>query len=228
MNKKERIFLCAAAAVFVAVLTVAIYLNSKPADQLSSPMERALSLYQKGDYKQAMIYFAQADNAQLPEAAFALGAMHFAGLGTPVNIPKALTYYHKAAGENYAPAQTTLALLYMEGGQVKQDPQKALILAQKAAEQNDTEAQMMLAKWFENGEYVEKDMKQAVHFYTKAANNGNMNAKMALSVIYKSGKETGLENPYASKRWEDSIQKQKRFENIFRNLPPDYIEKAKP
>ena len=228
MDKNERISLYIVLIVIGFALTTALFLNFKPKKQPFSPMEKALSFYQQHDYQQAMIYFAQADNIGFPEASFALGAMHFSGRGTRVNIPKALYYYQKAAESNYTPAQTTLALLYMQGKGVERDTEKALEWAKKAAENNDTEAQIILAKWFENGEYIKRDMKQAVHFYEMAAKNGNINAKMALSVIYKNGYDSISPNPYTSKRWEDSIQGQKKFENIFQNLPPDYIEKALP
>ena len=226
MNKNERISLYAALTVIGFALIFVLFSNSKPKTQTSAPMEKALSFYQKGDYQQAMFYFVQADNAHIPEASFALGAMHFSGIGTHVSIPKALYYYKKAAEKDYTPAQTTLALLYMEGEKIEHNTEKAIKWAKRAAENNDTEAQIMLARWFENGKYIEPDMKQAVRFYEMAAKNGNLNAKIALSVIYKNGKDSILPNPYASKRWEDSIHKQKRFENIFQNRPPDYIEKA--
>ncbi|MBO4644228.1 MAG: sel1 repeat family protein [Alphaproteobacteria bacterium] len=228
MEKKERISLYIALVAIGVVLTMILFPGFKPKKQYLLPMEKALSFYQQGDYQQAMIYFAQADNADIPEASFALGVMHFSGRGTRVNIPKALNYYKKAAENGYAPAQTTLALLYMEGTSVDRDTEKAVEWAKKAAENNDTEAQIMLARWFENGEHIERDIKQAVHFYEMAAKNGDINAKMALSVIYKKGNGSVLSNPYAAKRWEDSIQGQKKYENIFQNRPADYIEKALP
>ena len=224
MNKKRRIFLYVIITTVVVFSATAAYIGFNRADHFASPLNQALSLYQKGDYKRAMTYFTKADKAGIPEATFALGSMHFTGLGTSVDIPKALSYYHKAADANYAPAQTTLAFLYIDGKYVAKDPEAAVNFALKAAENNDTEAQMILARWFENGEYVRRDMNEAIRFYTMAAKNGNMNAKIALTVIYKDRKG----NIVAAKKWEESIQKQKRFENIFRNLPPDYIEKALP
>lgn len=225
MDKKERISSEAALCLICIVLAVALFLKFNPGNKIYTPMDKALYSYQKGDYQEAMTYFAQADNANIAEATFALGAMHFSGKGTNIDIPKALSYYQKAADLNYTPAQTTLALLYMQGEVVARNPEKAVDWARKAAENNDEEAQILLAKWFENGEYIEKDIKQAVHFYEMAAKNGNIDAKGALSIIYKSGAGAVPSNIYTSKRWENSIKKQKRFENIFQNLPPDHIEK---
>lgn len=71
-----------------------------------------------------------------------------------------------------------------------------------------------------------KNVKKAVDFYTRAALQGDINAKTALSIIYKTGSGNVLPNLYTAARWQESIQKQKKFENIFQNLPPDYIEKA--
>ena len=229
MQKKERISLYKALGLVGILLLTALilFLNRRPADLSYNPLERALSLYEQGNYQQATIYFAQADVMNVPEAAFALGAMNFAGKGMPVDIPKALAYYEKAAEAGYAPAQMTLALLYIHGENVVQDSDKGLKFAEEAADNGDPEAQIMLARWYENGENVEKDMKKAVVFYQQAALQGDINAKTALSIIYKNGAGTVLPNPYTAARWQESIQKQKRFENIFQNLPPDYIEKAK-
>ena len=228
MNKKERLSLYAALGFIGIVLTVTLSLSLKPENRMNNPLEKALSLYQKGDYQQAITYFAQADNMNVPEATFALGAMHLAGKGTAVNIPRALFYYQKAADNNYSPAQTTLALLYMEGNFVQKDSEKAIAWAKKAAELNDAEAQIMLARWFENGDQTEQDMGQAVRYYEMAARNGDVNAKTALSVIYKNGKGSVPANPYAAKRWSDSIQKQQKLENLFQNRPADFIPKATP
>lgn len=228
MQKKERISLRKALALVGILLLAALisFLNRRPENMSYNPLERALGFYKRGDYQQATLYFAQADVMNAPEAAFALGAMNFAGKGTPVNIPKALEYYEKAAAAGYAPAQTTLALLYIHGENVVQDVDKGLKFAEEAAGNGDPEAQIMLARWYENGENVEKDMKKAVAFYQKAAMQGDINAKTALSVIYKNGSDSIPANPHTAARWQESIQKQRRFENIFRNLPADYMEKA--
>lgn len=228
MRKKERISLYKALGVIGGVLfiTLILFLNRQPEDLSYNPMEKALSFYQQGDYQQATLYFAQADVMNVPEASFALGAMHFAGKGMPVDISKALTYYEKAANGGYAPAQMTLALLYIHGEKVERNVEKGIEFTEKAAKNGDPEASIMLARWYENGEYVEKDMEKAVKFYKQAALSGNIDAKMALSVIYKNGSGSVNANSRTAARWQESIQKQKRFENIFQNLPSDHIEKV--
>ena len=226
MEKKDRNSLYAYLFFTVAVLVV--FLIFKPESYVSDPMNEALSAYRDGKYKLAMTHFSRAERLNNPIASFALGAMYFSGKGTDIDIPKALAYYQKAADWNYAPAQTTLALLYMEGQHVRKDPEKAVMLARKAAEQNEVEAQTILAGWFENGNNIEQNIPEAVRYYEMAARNGDANAKTALSVIYKDGKGAVLKNPHTAKRWADSIQKQKRLENIFQNLPPDYISKPVP
>lgn len=229
MQKKERISLYKA-LIFIGVLcliTFFFFFNRQPKNFSYNPLNRALSYYEKGDYQKASVYFAQADLLNLPEAAFALGAMNFTGKGMPVNITKALDYYEKAADAGYAPAQMTMALIYINGENVLQDFEKGLQYAQKAAENGDAEAQIMLARWYENGEYVEKNMKKAVYFYQKAARQGDINAKMALAVIYKNGSGNISENIHTAKRWEKSIDQQKKFENIFLNRSSEPIKKAK-
>lgn len=224
MDKKRREPLYMLLTAF-AVSGVLMFFTLKPAKQYLSPANQALTFYKEGDYKQAMIFFAQADSYDVPEASFALGAMHFAGKGTKVNIPKAMAYYQRAADLGYTPALTTMALLYMNGEHMEKNAGKAVELAEKAAENNDVEAQMILAGWYENGKEIEQDVSKAVRYYTMAAENGDHNAKMALSIIYKNGKGDVLPNKYAAKRWEDSLQKQRKLENLFQNRPADYVEK---
>ena len=230
MQKKERISLYKALGIIGATLliTLILFLNRQPADLSRNPLEQALIFYEQGDYQQATTYFAQADVMNIPEASFALGAMNFAGKGMPVNIPKALDYYEKAAQADYAPAQMTLALLYIYGENVVQDIEKGIEYAEKAAKNGDPEALIMLARWYENGENVEKDIEKAVKFYKQAALLGNIDAKIALTVIYKNGAGSIKPDEWTAAHWQESIQKQKKFENIFQNLAPDFIEKAKP
>ena len=216
------------AALFLIVGLLSVFLFFKPENPFADPMKEGLGAYRKKDYKTAMIRFKIAESLRIPEASFALGAMHFSGTGTDVDIPQALSYYQKAAELNYAPAMTTLAMLYMNGRFVPKNAKKAVALAEKAAQLNDVEAQIMLAGWFENGTLVEQDVPSAIRYYEMAARNGNINAKIALSVIYKDGKGSVTANPYTAKRWSDSIQKQRKLNNLFQNLPADYIETVKP
>lgn len=224
MEKKEQTFFYFALGITLVILIIALLFKSDPENKIFSPAERGLSLYKKGEYQEAITYFAQADSVNIPEGSFALGAMHFAGLGTDVDIPKAIKYYEKAAELNYTPAQTTLAILYMQGEVVEKNPEKAVKWAETAARNGDMEAQLLVAGWYENGKNIEQNIKKAVHFYEMAAKQGSADAKIALSVIYKTGKGKILENIYTAKRWEDSIKKQKDFENIFQNRSLDKLE----
>lgn len=228
MNKRKPLPFYATLIFICAIMTVLLTLNFRSENQIFDPMEKALRLYQKNDYENAIVYFAQADNRNIPEASFALGAMHFSGKGTEENISKALFYYEKAAESDYTPAMITLALLYAHGEKVDKDSEKAVQWAKKAAERNDAEAQSILAGWYENGIIVEQNIFEAVRYYEMAAKNGDANAKMALSLIYRNGKGNFPPNIYAAQRWEDSMKKQKKLNNLFRNRPADYIDKAIP
>lgn len=228
MNKRKPLPFYATLIFICAIMTVMLILNFRSENQIFDPMEKAFRLYQENDYENAIVYFAQADNRNIPEASFALGAMHFSGKGTEENIPKALFYYEKAAGKGYTPAMMTLAILYAQGEKVEKDTEKALKWAKEAAEQNDVEAQSMLAGWYEEGKITEQNIFKAVHYYKMAAKNGDANAKMALFIIYKTGKGNFPPNIYAAERWKNSIQKQKKLNNLFQNLSADHIEKALP
>ena len=220
MNKKQKISFCSILIVTIIICVSLLCCRNTKKEDLPV-IAQALSLYQDGNFEKAKLYFEQADKEGVSEASFALGALYFSGKGVKADINKALFYYHKAAQANYAPAQTTLALMYMNGSEIEQDTETALFFAEKATENGDKEAPIILASWFENGQYVPKDLQKAVRFYEIAAKKGNINAKMALSAIYKDGKGSVLPNIFTAKRWEDSIQKQTRFDKIFQNRLPD-------
>ena len=225
MFNKEQRSLYFVLSIVIVILSAGLlsfhHLEQKP--YADNPLETALKFYEQKDYKQAAFYFAQADTLNIAQASFALGAMYFSGKGIEQDIDKAFSYYEKAAGMNYAPAQTTLALLYIYGKNIAQDMDKGLHYLQNAAGNGEREAQLLLAKWYENGENVDKDMEKAVHFYKKAARQGDINAKLALAVIYKNGAPGIPANPYTAAHWQESIKKQKNFENIFQNQPSDHV-----
>lgn len=214
MQQKERNLLYPglAAVSLILILALAVFLKHTPVFSKKHYMESAVSAYAAGNYQEAIQYFAQGEVANNPEAAFALGAMHFSGKGTPVNMAKAVSFYEKAALFNYPPAQLTLAILYAEGRGVPKDEKKALEYARKAADNGDTEALIMLAGWYENGHIAEKDVPKAIELYKAAAQKGDINAKTALYIIYKNGAEGVPANIHTAMRWNDSIEKQKKLE----------------
>lgn len=223
----KKSFICA--AVLLAGMLFS-YVRHTPRVPDVPVMEQALAQYERGDYKNAMTFLAQADSMNVPDAAFVLGAMHLSGRGIEADADKALKYYERAAKGGFAPAMTTLAVLYtdLDEKYVKNDFKKALSYAQKAADANDVEAQMMLARWYENGENVIKDVPKAVEYYKRAARNGNQGAKIALLLIYQNGGKNVKPDKKEVERWEQSIKGQVKFENIFQNRPADYIEKITP
>lgn len=222
MPQKERTLLYPglAAVSLILILALAAFLKQTPVLSKKHYMESAVSAYSAGNYKEAIQYFAQGEVANNPEAAFALGAMHFSGKGTPVNMTKAVSFYEKAALFGYPPAQLTLAILYAEGRGVPKDEKKALEYAQKAAENDDTEAQLLLARWYENGTLTKKDVPKAVELYKAAAMKGDINAKTALYIIYKNGADGVPANIHSAMRWNDSIEKQKTFESHLHGTAP--------
>lgn len=223
MPQKEHNYLypSLAAVSLILILALAVFLKQTPALSKKHYMESAVAAYAAGDYKEAIQYFAQGEVANNPEAAFALGAMHFSGKGTPVNRTKAISFYEKAALFNYPPAQLTLAILYAEGQGVPKDAGKAVEYAKKAADNGDEEARMMLAGWYENGTFTEKNVPKAVELYKAAAKQGDINAKTALYIIYKNGADGVPANLHTAMRWNDSIEKQKKLENRLQATAPE-------
>jgi hypothetical protein len=63
-----------------------------------------------------------------------LGQMNYMGVGTDVNLPRALEYFNQAANQGDATAKAYLAQMHAQGDGVPQDNSTAFKLYQEAAD----------------------------------------------------------------------------------------------
>ena len=215
------LLLCAVFAVYF------VFSLQKKAPPIEDLIEKGLQAYQAKDYETAAESFGRLISEGNSEAMFMLGALYMGGQGVERDRPKAMALYRQSAALGYAPAQTTLAVLYATDDSLF-DREKALIYARQAAFQGDVEAQMMLASWFEQGFFGERNIPEMLYWYRQAAANGHNDAKLALALFYQHGRHGLPANPYTSKRWFDSIEEQKKFENRFSGKETPVIHTGKP
>lgn len=108
------------------------------------------------------------------EANFSLGLLHEDGLGTPVDMQRALAHYETAARAGSGRAQYRLGLLHAAGTRVPRDVDAARRWLQLAAAQDDQDARRLLATLdaeaaAEHGPLVQAEMAHAAGDYARAA-----------------------------------------------------------
>jgi TPR repeat protein len=147
------------------------------------------------DEVEAVKWFRQAAEQNLPNAQNTLGSSYANGQGVTKDEFEAVKWYRKAADQNLAVAQFNLAGCYARGLGVAKDPVAAVKWYRQAAEQNFAEAQNNLAACYGNGQGVAKDEVEAVKWYRKAAEQGFPDAQNNLGVHYYKGQ--GAPQDYA-------------------------------
>ena len=85
----------------------------------------AASAMARGRYADALHHYGLAAEAGDPAALTALGNLHYLGLGTPQDTPRAARLYFEAARQGHADAQLNLGNLYSQGLGVPADPLRA-------------------------------------------------------------------------------------------------------
>lgn len=134
--------------------------------------DKAYSLFNAGNYSEAVVYYEKLANKGNITAQFNAG-LGYTKLG---NYENAVYWYQKAAGQGNAGAQKNLGDSYYFGNGVTQNYGKAVEWYQKAAEQGNAFAQYSLGYCYLYGQGVTKDIRKAKEWLQKAADQGNEGA----------------------------------------------------
>lgn len=133
-------------------------------------------------YKQALAGFLklEADDNLL----YKIGRMFKLGLGTEVDIPKAIDYFKQAADLGNRNARRTMALEYISGDNVEQDIDKGIDMLTELADSGDTLSAYKLGKIYLSGDVVFTDLDKAEKYLRQAANDDNEYAMYSLAKLY--------------------------------------------
>jgi TPR repeat protein len=96
----------------------------------------AIDYYQKGDMKNAFIYFKKAANQKDIKSAYILGYLYTGGIGTKQDLKKAVKWYEIAAKAGNVKAQVNLGFNYIGGLGVEKDYKKAAYWIYKAKDKS--------------------------------------------------------------------------------------------
>ena len=137
-------------------------------------------------YSQALAGFQklEADEQADDNLFYKMGRMFRLGLGTSIDISKAIDYFKRAADLGNRNARRTMALEYISGENVQQDIDKGIDMLTELAENGDTMSAYKLGKIYLSGDVVFTDLDKAEKYLNQAADDANEYAIYALAKLY--------------------------------------------
>lgn len=137
-------------------------------------------------YKQALTGFLELESKDQADdnLFYKMGTMYKNGLGTDIDMDKAINYFMRSAELNNTNAKRTLALEYLSGEYLELDIEKGLEMLTECADSGDTLSCYKLGKIYFKGEIVYKDLNMAEKYFLKASQKENRYAYYSLGKLY--------------------------------------------
>ena len=155
----------------------------------------------KKDYQKALQLYLKAKSNGYNEAQ--IGWIYRDGLGTSVDINKAIEHFQKGVDFGNARSMNNLGALYYNGEGVQKDYNKAFELFKKASDLGEIAAHGWLADCYYYGNDTKKDYQKALQLYLKAKSNGHNEAQIGR--IYRDGLGTSVDINKAIEHYQKSI-----------------------
>lgn len=118
---------------------------------------------------------------------YKLGAMYKKGLGTDIDMDKAIDYFKRSAEMNNKNGLYEYGKVLLVGEHIVQDKQKAVELLEKAIKLENINAKRFLALEYLSGEHLEQDIEKGFAMLTECADSGDTFACYKLGKIYFKG-----------------------------------------
>lgn len=144
---------------------------------------KALAGFQSLDSK------GQADERIL----YKIGRMHMKGLGTEINIQKAIPYLLRATQLDEKNAKRIIAQEYIKGVNMSADIENGVKMLTELADDGDNISAYKLGKMYMNGGVIFKNLNKAEKYLNQASVD-NEYAMYALAKLYLSNQKYSLEN----------------------------------
>ena len=137
-------------------------------------------------YKNALSGFLELESKDQADdnLFYKMGTMYKNGLGTDIDMDKAINYFMRSAEMNNTNAKRTLALEYISGKHLELDIEKGLEMLTECADSGDTLSCYKLGKIYFKGEIVYKDLNMAEKYFLKASQKENRYAYYSLGKLY--------------------------------------------
>ena len=143
---------------------------------------KALAGFQSLDSK------GQADESTL----YKIGRMYMKGLGTEINMQKAIPYLLRASQLGEKNAKRIVAQEYVKGENIRADIEKGVKMLTDLADDGDNTSAYKLGKMYMIGDVIFKDLNKAEKYLSQASAD-NEYAMYALAKLYLSDEKYSLE-----------------------------------
>ena len=160
-----------------------------------------------GGHTNGVRFLQAAADAGHAKGQFYLGLSYQQGIGTPMDIPKAIQLFHLSAEQSYVDAQCRLGILYSEGESgIERDPEVAVQWLKLAAAQNDTIARSRLGFCLVAGDGIQQNKDEAARIWKELTQETPENPKgipeiqYALGMLLTDKEYTGY-NPKEGVKW---------------------------
>lgn len=135
------------------------------------------------NFEKASLWFREAADQKVGNAAYNLGVLYHQGLGVEKDIDRALFWYREAAKTGHPEAQYNLGIAYIEGIGTDYSAPVAAAFFESAANQGVVEAAYNLGLIYENGLVSGANPEDALLWYKVAADGGSTDARAALTQL---------------------------------------------
>ena len=118
---------------------------------------------------------------------YKLGSMFKKGLGTDIDMDRAIDYFKRSAEMNNKNGLFEYGKALLIGEHIPQDADSAVKLLEKAVKLKNSNAKRFLAIEYISGEHLEQDIEKGMALLTECADSGDVIACYRLGKIYLQG-----------------------------------------
>lgn len=140
-------------------------------------------------YKAALSGFLELESKDQADDSlyYKLGAMYKKGLGTDIDMDKAIDYFKRSAEMNNKNGLYEYGKALLIGEHIPKDNMKAIKLLEKAIKLENINAKRFLALEYLSGEHLEQDIEKGLAMLTECVDSGDTFACYKLGKIYFKG-----------------------------------------
>lgn len=131
--------------------------------------EKSFAFYQKA--LQGFLLIEPKSKKIKPFLQYQIGRMHMEGLGTDVDMPKAITHFQSSAKLGNMYAKRIIALEYISGEFLEQDVDKGIFVLTECADSGDTLSCYKLGKLYLDGKITTQNLDKAEKYLLAADEN---------------------------------------------------------
>ena len=132
-------------------------------------VEKSVALYQEA--LQGFLLIEPKSKKIKPLLQYQIGRMYMKGLGTDVDMPKAITYFQQSAAHGNVYAKRIIALEYISGEFLEQDVNKGIFVLTECADSGDTLSCYKLGKLYLDGKITTQNLDKAEKYLIAADEN---------------------------------------------------------